>query len=138
MRAMSPEPPHRWPIRVYYEDTDFSGVVYHAAYLKFLERGRTEFLRHLGVDQSRLFAAGSAFAVRSLRLDFLQPARMDDCLDIVSRIKALGGASIAMRQTVMRGEQVVVEAAVRLGLVAGGRARRLPPDLAERLRTTVS
>ena len=130
--------PHRWPIRVYYEDTDFSGVVYHAAYLKFLERGRTEFLRHLGIDQSRLFAAGHAFAVRSMRLDFRAAARMDDSLDVLTRVEGLGGASIDMRQTVERGEHVVLTAAVRLGLVAAGRARRLPPDLADRLRAAVS
>lgn len=128
---------HRWAVRVYYEDTDFSGVVYHAAYLKFLERGRTEFLRHLGVEQGRLFAEGRTFAVRSMQLDFRRSARMDDCLDIVSRIEALGGASIDMRQTVVRGEHVVVAAAVRLGLVGDGRARRLPEHLADRLRVAV-
>lgn len=129
--------PHRWPIRVYYEDTDFSGVVYHAAYLRFLERGRTEFLRDMGIDQSRLFATGHAFAVRSMRLDFRRAARMDDSLDVLTRIEALGGASIDMRQSVERGEHVVVAAVVRLGLVAEGRARRLPPDLADRLRPAI-
>ena len=130
--------PHRWPIRVYYEDTDFSGVVYHAAYLKFLERGRTELLRHLGIDQSRLFAEGSAFAVRSMRLDFLKAARMDDCVDIVSRLEMLGGASIDMRQTIVRGEDVVLTAEVRVGLVAHGRARRLPPEVSDRLRIALA
>lgn len=131
-------PQHRWTIRVYYEDTDFSGVVYHGAYLRFFERGRTEFLRLLGVDQSRMFAEGHAFAVRSMRLDFLKAARMDDCLDVVSRVAALGGASIDMRQTIVRGEQVLAEAAIRLGLVEDDRARRLPPDLAARLRPAVA
>ena len=130
--------PHRWPVRVYYEDTDFSGVVYHAAYLRFLERGRTEFLRDLGVDQGQLFAAGHAFAVRAMQLEFRRAARMDDCIEIVSQIEAIGGASIAMRQSIARGEEVLVEAAVRLGLVAGGRARRLPPELADTLRMTLA
>lgn len=130
-------PPHRWPVRIYYEDTDFSGVVYHAAYLRFLERGRTELLRHRGVDQSRLFATGQAFAVRAMQLDFRRAARMDDLVDVVSCIETIGGASIAMRQTIVCGERVLLEAAVRLGLVAEGRARRLPQALVDKLRATL-
>ena len=81
---------HVQPVRVYYEDTDFSGVVYHASYLRFMERGRTNYLRLLGADQRALFeeaekeAPGFAFVVRSMQIDFLKPARMDDVLEIVT------------------------------------------------------
>ncbi len=90
---------HRLSIRVYYEDTDFSGVVYHASYLRFMERGRTDFLRLLGVDHRALFeeagqeTPGFAFVVRSMVLDFLRPARMDDVLDIVTWPVAVKGAN---------------------------------------------
>lgn len=133
---------HRFPVRVYYEDTDFSGVVYHASYLRFLERGRTEFLRDLGVSQSTLHGADreapAAFAVRHMTIAFHAAARMDDALLIDTRVEALGGASVTMAQRVRREETVLVEANVRLGLVAGGRARRLPTDLSGLLRTVVA
>jgi tol-pal system-associated acyl-CoA thioesterase len=78
---------HLLPVRVYYEDTDFSGVVYHASYLRFMERGRTELLRATGVDQSELHGTeeGLSFAVRRMRIDYLKPARMDDVLTIETR-----------------------------------------------------
>ncbi len=128
---------HGFPVRVYYEDTDFSGVVYHAAYLRFMERGRTEFLRARGLSQSDLYRADgeapAAFAVRHMTIAFHAPARMDDALSIETRIDALGGASVTMLQRVRRDATVLVEASVRLGLVAGGRARRLPGGLVELL-----
>ncbi len=125
---------HALAVRVYYEDTDFSGVVYHASYLRFLERGRTELLRGLGIDQSALQAAGgAAFAVRHMTLDFLGAARMDDLLRVDTAVAALGGASVTMRQAVMRGETALMGAAVRIALVRAGRPVRLPADLRERL-----
>lgn len=127
---------HRWPVRVYFEDTDFSGVVYHAAYLRLLERGRTELLREAGVDARGLFAAGHSFAVRHMTLDFARPARMDDLLAIRSVVAKVGGASLLMRQAVQRGDETLVEADVRLGLVLNGRAVRFPPRLVELLSNT--
>src|ERR1700757_1999247 len=92
------ETPQRIAVRVYYEDTDFSGSVYHASYLRFLERGRTEFLRTLGIEHRELFAGGGKggyhFAVRSMTIEFLRPALMDDELAVETCVSALSGASI--------------------------------------------
>ncbi len=108
---------HHQPVRVYYEDTDFSGVVYHASYLRFMERGRTNYLRLIGADQRALFeeaareAPGFAFVVRSMSIDFLKPARMDDVLDVVTQTAEVKGASVTLHQRVMRGDEALVEAA---------------------------
>jgi acyl-CoA thioester hydrolase len=126
---------HLMQVRVYYEDTDFSGVVYHANYLRFMERGRTNYLRLLGADQRALFAeaegeaSGFAFVVRSMQLEFLKPARMDDMLDVVTRPLEVKGASILLAQEVRRGGDILIEARVRVAFVAGGRARPIPKAL---------
>ncbi|MFZ0558897.1 MAG: YbgC/FadM family acyl-CoA thioesterase [Methylovirgula sp.] len=121
------EKPQRLMVRVYYEDTDFSGFVQHVAYLRFFERGRTEFLRAHGIAQSAFFAAGAlAFVVRGLRVEYLRPARMDDELCIETAIDKLGGASIEMAQAILRGGELLASAHVRVAAVADGRARRLP------------
>jgi acyl-CoA thioester hydrolase len=126
---------HVMPIRVYYEDTDFSGIVYHANYLRFMERGRTNFLRLLGADQRALFeeaakeAPGFAFVVRSMTLDFRSPARMDDMLTVTTVPIDVKGASVTLAQTVVRGDEVLVEAQVRVAFVAGGKAQRIPKPL---------
>ncbi|WP_237480976.1 tol-pal system-associated acyl-CoA thioesterase [Lichenibacterium dinghuense] len=127
---------HRLAVRVYYEDTDFSGVVYHANYLRYFERGRTELLRDLGVDQASLFAAEPplGFAVARIEVDFRRPARMDDLLDVETRVAELGGASLTMHQRLTRGGDLLVEATVRVAAVSRGRAARLPRDLADLLR----
>jgi acyl-CoA thioester hydrolase len=129
--------PHALPIRVYYEDTDFSGVVYHASYLRFMERGRTELLRDLGIDQQTAFSgeAGSAFgfAVRSMAIDFLRPARMDDLLTIETTPAMLKGASLDLTQRVLRGHEVLVEARVRVACVSQGRAARMPDFVRKKL-----
>ena len=131
---------HVMAIRVYYEDTDFSGIVYHANYLRFMERGRTNFLRLLGADQRGLFeetakeAPGFAFVVRSMTLDFRAPARMDDVLTVTTMPAEVKGASITLAQTVARGEDVLVEAQVRVAFVSGGRARPIPKPLRLALR----
>ena len=106
--------PHTFPIRVYYEDTDFSGAVYHANYLRFMERARTELLRSLGVHQGMIHAgeAGDAFAfvVRRMTIDFLKAARMDDELVVETRAVAVGGASVDLAQRVLRGDEVLLVA----------------------------
>lgn len=128
---------HRFAVRVYYEDTDFSGVVYHAKYLHFLERGRTEMLRDLGVDQVSLFAAEPSlgFAVARMEIDFRRAARMDDLLEIETRVAEVGGASLTLGQRLTRGADLLVEATVRIAVVSRGRAARLPRPLAELLRS---
>ena len=126
---------HHMPVRVYYEDTDFSGVVYHASYLRFMERGRTNYLRLLGAGHRALFeetekeAPGFAFVVRSMGIEFLKPARMDDVLDIVTRPEEVKGASITLHQEVKRGDDVLIEAHVRVAFVSGGKARPIPKPL---------
>jgi acyl-CoA thioester hydrolase len=126
---------HVLPVRVYYEDTDFSGVVYHASYLRFMERGRTDYLRLLGVDHRGLFeetekeAPGFHFVVRSMRLEFLRPARMDDVLAVTTEPEEVKGASITLMQNVTRGGETLVEAHVRVAFVSGGRAQRIPLPL---------
>src|SRR5947209_19034627 len=105
---------HHMPVRVYYEDTDFSGIVYHANYLRFMERGRTNYLRLLGADQRALFeevakeAPGFAFVVRSMTIDFRKPARMDDVLEIMTVPLEVKGASIVLYQQVSRAEELWV------------------------------
>jgi acyl-CoA thioester hydrolase len=126
---------HRMQVRVYYEDTDFSGIVYHANYLRFMERGRSNYLRLLGADQQALFAEaeteapGFAFVVRSMQLEFLKPARMDDLLEIVTRPLDVKGASITLGQQVRRGEALLLEAKVKVAFVSGGRAKPIPKAL---------
>ncbi len=126
---------HHMPVRVYYEDTDFSGAVYHASYLRFMERGRTNYLRLLGADQRALFeqtaqeAPGFAFVVRSMRIEFQRPARMDDVLTIVTTTQEVRGASITLHQQVLREREVLIDAQVKVAFVSGGRARPIPKPL---------
>ena len=126
---------HTQPVRVYYEDTDFSGVVYHASYLRFMERGRTNYLRLIGADHRAMFeqaekeAPGFAFVVRHMSIDFSKPAHMDDVLDIVTVPEEVKGASITLHQKVMRGEDLLVEAHVQVAFVSDGRARPIPKSL---------
>src|SRR6267142_6971528 len=111
---------HHMQVRVFYEDTDFSGIVYHANYLRFLERGRSNHLRLLGADQRALFeetareAPGFDFVVRSMQIEFLKPARMDDVLEIATVPEEVKGASILLHQRVTRGEDILIEAHVRV------------------------
>jgi len=126
---------HHQPVRIYYEDTDFSGVVYHASYLRFMERGRTNYLRLLGADQRALFeqvereAPGFAFVVRSMQIEFLKPARMDDLLEVITAPAEVKGASVLLHQEVRRGSDVLIEADVRVAFVSGGKARPIPKPL---------
>jgi acyl-CoA thioester hydrolase len=126
---------HVMSVRVYYEDTDFSGIVYHANYLRFMERGRTNYLRLLGADHRALFeeareeAPGFAFVVRSMQIEFLKPARMDDVLDVVTAYEEVKGASITLHQRILRKDELLTEAHVRVAFVCGGRARPIPKAL---------
>ena len=126
---------HHQQVRVYYEDTDFSGVVYHASYLRFMERGRTNYLRLIGADHRALFeqakaeAPGFAFVVTHMSIDFKRPAFMDDVLDIVTAPEEVKGASVMLLQKVMRGHELLVQARVQVAFVSGGRARPIPKPL---------
>lgn len=122
---------HRFPLRVYYEDTDAGGIVYHANYLKFCERARSEWVRDLGLDQRRLRAErGLIIVVRRMEVDFLRPALYDDLLEVTTRLRSLGGARIELDQAVLRAGQPLFTAAVTLVCVGtDGRAARLPDDL---------
>lgn len=126
-------PDHTLTLRVYYEDTDFGGVVYYANYLKFIERGRTELLRALGVDQVALKEAGAVFVVRRLTAEYLTPARFDDVLSVTTAVERVGGASVEMAQEVRRGDSVLFRATVQVACMdASGRPRRLPTELRAR------
>lgn len=122
---------HVLPIRVYFEDTDFAQVVYHASYIRWCERGRSDFLRLLGSDARRLIDGTdshepAAFVVRRMNCDFLRPGRIDDQLEVETRVKELGGASVTLVQTVKRGETRLFEAEVVVVLVAvSGKPLRL-------------
>jgi acyl-CoA thioester hydrolase len=122
---------HVLPLRVYYEDTDFSGIVYHANYLKFCERGRSDMLRVIGIGHRELSCTGLAFAVRRMNCDFLKPATIDDLLDVVTRPAEIGGARLVLDQSVLRADETLFTAEVTLALIdANGRPRRLPEALA--------
>jgi acyl-CoA thioester hydrolase len=117
---------HRHEVRVYYEDTDFSGAVYHAAYLHFFERGRTEFLRAEGVHHSELAKEGVAFAVRSMEIEFLRAAGIDDLLVVDTAVSGLTGVRLTLDQSIERGDELIARAKVVVVAVKAGRAVRLP------------
>ena len=121
-------------VRVYYEDTDFSGRVYHASYLRFLERGRTEWLRGQGMTHQDLAATpGIVFAVRSMQIDFLGPARIDDLLRVETHAATARGASIEFRQQVVRDGKTLVAATVLVAAIRDGRPVRLPVSVRQAL-----
>ena len=122
---------HSHPIRVYYEDTDLAGIVYYANYLKFIERGRSEWLRSLGLDQAAMQAGGGGvFAVRRVVADYHAPARFDDLLDVVTAHAGHSGARLVLRQDVRRAGDVLFAAEVTLVcLTQTGRPQRMPSAL---------
>lgn len=129
------------PIRVYYEDTDFSGVVYHAAYLKFFERGRTEALRACGVSHTELLARDEplAFAVRKMMTEWRLPAKVDDQLEVRTRFVAVKGARMMLSQEIWRGDDLLATAEVEAACMAvGGRPRRLPKEIIAQLQEASS
>ena len=107
------------PVRVYFQDTDAGGVVYHASYVNFFERARTEWLRTHGYTNTSLMKEfGMVFVVRSLKLDYLKPAQLDDLVDVSAQIREIGRSRITLTQTVRRGEELLTEAEVHLVCVA--------------------
>jgi acyl-CoA thioester hydrolase len=127
--------PHSLSLRVYYEDTDLAGIVYYANYLKFIERGRSEWVRALGIDQGALRRdAGIVFAVRHLEADYLRPAVFDDWLTVTTSVLPVTGMRIVLDQAVLRDGVILFSARVTLvPMGADGRAARLPAELRQRL-----
>lgn len=129
---------HVLPVRVYFEDTDFSGRVYHAAYLKFMERGRSDFLRLLGIHHDAIAAEDrAAFAVRRMSIEFLKGAMIDDLLEVETRVASLHGARVIVEQKVTRNGKALVIAEVMVALVdERGRPKRLDAGMQSRLRSS--
>jgi acyl-CoA thioester hydrolase len=117
----------KFQVRVYYEDTDFSGYVYHANYLKYCERARSGYLRDMGIDQNTMFVEGLAFVVRKMDCEFLRPAIFDDVLDVETTLVEMGGARFELAQVVKRNEDLVFTARVTVAIIGkGGRPQRVP------------
>jgi acyl-CoA thioester hydrolase len=128
------------PVRVYYEDTDAGGVVYYANYLRFLERARTEWLRALGFEQAKLMEeTGLAFAVRSLTVEYLKPARLDDQLAVVSSIAAHGRVQVVFAQNIVRADETLLTAQVRIACLdlKRGKAAPMPQDIYEQFANLI-
>lgn len=125
---------HHYNMRVYYEDTDLAGIVYYANYLKFIERGRSEMVRDLGIDQKAMKAAGVVFAVRRVEADYLLPARYDDMLLVETVTARLSGASFDMDQRVLRGDTLIFTAKVKIVCISTiGKPLRIPADIRQKL-----
>jgi len=126
---------HIFTCRVYYEDTDLAGIVYYANYLKFIERGRSEWVREMGIDQVAMKRdAGVVFAVRRVEADYLQPAKFDDQLDVSTTISTVSAARIVLDQMVLRDDAVLFAAQVTLvALDAQGRPTRLPAEFRRKI-----
>jgi acyl-CoA thioester hydrolase len=123
--------PHRFSLRVYYEDTDAGGIVYYANYLRFFERGRTEMLRSMGIGHQDLKVQhGLIFAVRSCSIDYQAPARLDDVLEVVTEICALGASRLDMQQFIRHEEKILTTARITVVAIGDdGRAKRIPSAL---------
>ena len=129
---------HVLPVRVYYEDTDFTGIVYHGAYVRFFERARSDFLRMIGIHHTELASGvegvSLAFAVRTMTLDFQRPARIDDVLEVRTSLAEYKGARIKLDQLIYSGEDLLVSAAVTVAVITSeGKPTRLPTQLADLL-----
>ncbi len=125
---------HVLPVRVYYEDTDFSGIVYHASFLRFIERGRSDYIRLLGIHHHELDEGSEdervAFAVRHMEIDYLKPARIDDMLEVETRVSSIKGARMILDQRVMCNGEVLFTAMVTVVVISrDGRPRRMPAQL---------
>jgi acyl-CoA thioester hydrolase len=125
--------PHSLAVRVYYEDTDAAGIVYHASYLRFAERGRTEMLRAAGFAHAEILKErGVAFTVMSMQINFRSPAKLDDLLTVKTGVETIGGASMEMTQSVWRGEALLADMKVKIACIdKAGKAARLPEAVRE-------
>ncbi len=130
---------HTHPVRVYYEDTDLAGIVYYANYLKFIERGRSEWVRERGIDQAALKAEqGIVFAVRRVEADYLRPARFGEDLLVATRLREIGGARIVLEQEITRAGERLFHAVVTLVCLSDdGHAARVPAEVRARLSPPV-
>jgi len=129
----------RWPVRIYWEDTDAAGIVFYANYLKFFERARTEWLRSLGFEQEALrTGAGLGFVVTDTALHYREPARLDDMLEVTVRVAHVGLASMTVAQQARRAGSLLAEGTIRVGCVDLGtfRPRRVPDDILAKIRVT--
>ena len=129
---------HKLPVRIYFEDTDFSGVVYHARYLHFFERGRSDFLRLKGVHHNALqegvYGEPLFFVVKGMTLDFVQPARIDDVVHVTTKIESIKGVRLLMKQVIERENQLIATAEVSVVMInEKGRPKRLPEALMQAL-----
>ena len=123
--------PHRWRVRVYYEDVDLAGIVYHANHLRFAERARSEMVREAGVDQAAMRAAGLVFVVTRVEADYLRPARYDEMLDIETTVGEVGRARFTVTQTMSRDGELLFRARVTVACMdLDGRPRRMPEAIA--------
>ena len=140
MTESASAPDHVFPVRVYYEDTDAGGVVYHSNYLRFAERARTELLRGDGIDHTSLMAEnGLMFAVRRCEAEYVRPAHLDDALEIRTRCIEATGASFWLEQLVQRAGETLVEMKLRLVcLTSDGRPARIPESLRSLLNGAVA
>lgn len=124
---------HRFSLRVYYEDTDMGGIVYHANFLKFIERARSEWVAGMGLDQNAMREAGVVFAVRRVEADFMAPARFGDALEVRTNTASVSGARLIIEQKVMRGEALLFAAQVTVACITlTGQPVRLPEVLRKR------
>lgn len=130
------QPPHLFPIRVYYEDTDMAGIVYYANYLKYIERARSDWVRTLGIDQNTMREdQGVVFVVRRVEADYLTPARFDDSLTVETRVSAVTGVRLIMAQEVRRGETALFRATVTVAcLNQTGQPVRLPANIRQQIQ----
>ena len=132
---------HHFPLRVYYEDTDVGGVVYYANYLNFMERARSEMLRVVGIDQKTMLDYNSfddvSFVVRHAEIDFKQSAEFDDQLMIISEIVKLGGASLVIKQNVVRNDEILVSGKIKIAVIGNdGKPKKIPARLRKKLELT--
>lgn len=117
-------------VRVFYEDTDFSGYVYHSNYLKYCERARSDYLRVIGIDQNAMFAVGDAFVVRRMNCEFLRPAKFEDLLEVETLLVEISGARFELAQAVRRGQEILFSAAVTVAIIdKTGRPKRIGAEL---------
>jgi len=131
--------PHKFPVRIFWEDTDATGVVYYANYLRFLERGRSDMVRGAGIDQAAMYNfEGVMFPVRRCEIDYLKPAQLDDELEVRTSLRKIGGASMDMDQDIFRGDEILVRAKVRLACVGwSGKPERVPEAVRNALSAIV-